>query len=539
MSESALETARANWYDAEYVVLWNGIEVDRFASAVPTPTRLARRRSSSAATSRARDSTCCSTRGAPSIATPCSGSAAPARRPTSSARDRPAPNIEWLGAITDAERNARLRGATVLCAPSLHGESFGVVLLEGMAAGTPVVASDDRGLPERRARRRRRAARSARRRRSRSAARCARVFDDAALRDRLVAAGRSRAEEFSMARLAERYLELYERVLVPVGVTTRVHRLALDLAARVRDAVAPSLGDPRARAGVGVAPGGDVTMAIDEIAEHVTTECCAEAGDIAFYSEDQGYVEIGRPRAILLVDPIDGTRPAAAGFESCCVSVAVLPPSRDATLGDVEFGVVHEIKNGHRFFATRGEGAHAERVDGSAMPIARSANTDLRALFFATGDARPAGRRDVGAARGPDRRLVDARRLLRPRLGDVRHDAHRHRPARRVRRPGLARARRAARARARVPGGRRRRGLHELPLRRRGGDPDRRGGGWRRDGGRRRFARRRTRRSDPATATAWPCSRAPRRPCTTSSSTRSPTGMRRLRAHLRSGRAVH
>jgi DNA-binding transcriptional LysR family regulator len=68
-------------------------------------------------------------------------------------------------------------------------------------------------------------------------------------------------------------------------------------------------------------------MAIDEIAEQVTEQCCAEAGDIAFYSEDRGYVEFGRPRAILLIDPIDGTRPAAAGLESCCVSVAVLPAS--------------------------------------------------------------------------------------------------------------------------------------------------------------------------------------------------------------------
>jgi myo-inositol-1(or 4)-monophosphatase len=164
-----------------------------------------------------------------------------------------------------------------------------------------------------------------------------------------------------------------------------VTRLALDLARRVRDAVAPSLGAPGARAGVGVAPGGDVTMAIDETAERVTEECCAAAGDIAFYSEDRGYLEIGRPRAILLIDPIDGTRPAAAGLESCCVSVAVLPASRDATLGDVQFGVVHEIKNDQRFFATRGEGARAERSDGTPVPIVLSANVDLRALFWASG----------------------------------------------------------------------------------------------------------------------------------------------------------
>jgi myo-inositol-1(or 4)-monophosphatase len=171
----------------------------------------------------------------------------------------------------------------------------------------------------------------------------------------------------------------------PAPADPAVTRLALDLAARVRAAVAPSLGEPGARVGVGVAPGGDVTMAIDEIAERVTEECCAEAGDIAFYSEDRGYVELGRPRAIRLFDPVDGTRPAAAGLESCCVSVAVLPASRHATLGDVQFGVVHELKSGQRFFATRGEGAHAERADGSPLPILLSPNVDLRALFWASG----------------------------------------------------------------------------------------------------------------------------------------------------------
>jgi len=174
-------------------------------------------------------------------------------------------------------------------------------------------------------------------------------------------------------------------------VDEAIARLALDTAARIRAAVAPSLGQQGARAGVGVAPGGDVTMAIDEIAEQVTEQCCAEAGDVAFYSEDRGYVEIGRPRAILLVDPIDGTRPAAAGLESCCASVAVLPPSRDATLGDVEFGVVHELKHDQRFIAERGAGTRAERGDGTPLPITLSPNTDLRALFWTAGSrGRPA-----------------------------------------------------------------------------------------------------------------------------------------------------
>jgi phosphatidylinositol alpha-mannosyltransferase len=53
--------------------------------------------------------------------------------------------IEWLGRISDADKVARLRGADVFCAPSLHGESFGIVLLEAMASGTPVVASDISG----------------------------------------------------------------------------------------------------------------------------------------------------------------------------------------------------------------------------------------------------------------------------------------------------------------------------------------------------------------------------------------------------------
>lgn len=51
-------------------------------------------------------------------------------------------DIRWLGVLPEEEKHRRLVAADLLCAPSLGGESFGVVLLEAMAARTLVVASD-------------------------------------------------------------------------------------------------------------------------------------------------------------------------------------------------------------------------------------------------------------------------------------------------------------------------------------------------------------------------------------------------------------
>jgi phosphatidylinositol alpha-mannosyltransferase len=53
--------------------------------------------------------------------------------------------VTALGRIDDAARHAALLQADVLAAPSLGGESFGMVLTEAFAAGRPVVASDIAG----------------------------------------------------------------------------------------------------------------------------------------------------------------------------------------------------------------------------------------------------------------------------------------------------------------------------------------------------------------------------------------------------------
>ena len=50
--------------------------------------------------------------------------------------------VEFLGAITDAEKASLLRSVDVYCAPQTSGESFGIVLVEAMSAGVAVVASD-------------------------------------------------------------------------------------------------------------------------------------------------------------------------------------------------------------------------------------------------------------------------------------------------------------------------------------------------------------------------------------------------------------
>jgi myo-inositol-1(or 4)-monophosphatase len=159
--------------------------------------------------------------------------------------------------------------------------------------------------------------------------------------------------------------------------------LVRELSLALRERVLPMLGSHAGRAHAGeLAAGGDVTFKIDEEAEALLESWLAErAPEVAFYSEDRGLVMPGGGGAsdVLVVDPIDGTRPAMAGLESCCVSVAAAPLRDGVTMGDVSVACVVEIPSGAVFLAERGRGV----VEGP--PLRLSANERIDRMFWTYG----------------------------------------------------------------------------------------------------------------------------------------------------------
>lgn len=163
-----------------------------------------------------------------------------------------------------------------------------------------------------------------------------------------------------------------------------VRELCMD----VRGAVRPLLGSPAAKEVEGRGASGDATFSIDEVAERKVEAFLAEIPSAAFYSEDRGLVASPGATHLFIVDPIDGTRPAAAGLESCCVSVAVAPlEGRDAgslVMRDVTLGMVCEIKERALFWAVRGGGARIE-LDGRQAGPCLSKTADPGRMFWTAG----------------------------------------------------------------------------------------------------------------------------------------------------------
>jgi phosphatidyl-myo-inositol alpha-mannosyltransferase len=168
--------------------------------------------------------------------------------------------VHALGKVSEARKHAELAAADVLCAPSLHGESFGMVLTEALAARTPVIASDIPGYrdvvrdgiegvltPPGDALALAEALRS--------------LALDPAVRTQMAADARARAERFAWPHVAAEVLDCYEQAQAVGRPATRAGRLGVrlglvpaDLLSRIPAQRLPSLEAPRgAAAGMALA----------------------------------------------------------------------------------------------------------------------------------------------------------------------------------------------------------------------------------------------------------------------------------------------
>jgi len=116
--------------------------------------------------------------------------------------------VEFLGRVSDTEKAQLFRTVDVYASPATGGESFGIVLLEAMAAGAPIVASDIHGYKGV-VRRDREGLLVPPHEPKELAKAIARLLGDPDLRAEMSTAGRVRAEQFSWPRVAARVEEYY------------------------------------------------------------------------------------------------------------------------------------------------------------------------------------------------------------------------------------------------------------------------------------------------------------------------------------------
>ncbi|HET7034337.1 MAG TPA: glycosyltransferase family 4 protein [Thermomicrobiaceae bacterium] len=134
-------------------------------------------------------------------------------------------NVVFVGPVDKQGLAAYYATCDIFCAPSTGRESFGIVLLEAMASGKPVVATNIRGYSSV-VRHRTDGLLVERKNPEALAVALVHLLADDQLRQRFGEAGRERAADFSWPVVARRVLETYERTRARVAEAGTAARLA-------------------------------------------------------------------------------------------------------------------------------------------------------------------------------------------------------------------------------------------------------------------------------------------------------------------------
>ena len=135
-----------------------------------------------------------------------------------------------------------------------------------------------------------------------------------------------------------------------------------NIAINVYDAVSPLLGSKKAAKKVNKGAGGDISMLIDLIAEETIIKVLEEADvNILLISEELGEKYIGEEetakeeKAVLVIDPIDGSNNAVRGIPYCSVSIAYAIGNK---MNDIKKAVVLNLNTRDLYWAEKGKGAY-------------------------------------------------------------------------------------------------------------------------------------------------------------------------------------
>ncbi len=162
------------------------------------------------------------------------------------------------------------------------------------------------------------------------------------------------------------------------------HDFIIRAGGAIKEAIGPVLDDVGLREPERAAPSGDTSFRLDLVAEEALDDFLKSEGvPLALFTEDRGMVHYGQgePEVLLVVDPIDGTRPALAGLECACISLAMARYRPEPRMRDVFMGCLLEIKGPQVFVGERGKGVVISSPQGSKRP-SPSETTDVNRMFW-------------------------------------------------------------------------------------------------------------------------------------------------------------